>query len=138
MTKSREKFIFSDIVGRIKQREGISSDTQLAKILGLERTALAERKRRNSIPYKEIVIYCEQHGASMHYVLTGEGLDFNPDIRKLPIELRSEQLYNMRKWQDEFWEKATEEERSWFYVEFQRTFPEFKIWLSKKKEENKR
>ena len=135
MTKSRDKFSFSDIIKRIKLREMISSDAKIAELLGLERTAFAERKRRNSLPYKEIVIYCEQSGANLHYLLTGEGLDLNPDVKKwplLPLELRDLQMYNIRKWSDEFWVKATEEERAWLYVELQRAFPEFKEWIKKR------
>lgn len=131
MTKSRQKFIFSDIIKRIKSREFINSDAKVAALLGLERTAFAERKRRNSLPYKELVIYCEQRGVSLHYLLTGEGLDFNPGLRKLPLELRDDRMYFMNKWIDDFWEKSTEEERAWFYIELQRAFPEFKEWIKK-------
>lgn len=100
-------------------------------MLGLERTAFAERKRRNSLPYKELVIYCEHRKMNVHYLLTGEGDDFNRELRKIPLELRNEQLYKIGKWLDVFWEKATEDERTWFYIELQKTFPEFKDWLGK-------
>jgi len=128
---SSEKFKFMDIINRIKSRENIRSDSKLADLLGLERTTFAERKRRKSIPYKELVIYCEQRGVSLHYLLTGEGLDFDPTLRTLPLELRDERMYNMNAWTDDFWEKSTEEERAWFYIELQRTFPEFKEWITK-------
>ncbi len=68
---------------------------------------------------------------NVHYLLTGEGDDFNRELRKIPLELRNEQLYKIGKWLDVFWEKATEDERTWFYIELQKTFPEFKDWLGK-------
>ncbi len=132
--KHRSQHLFSDIIRRIKHRELISSDAKLAELLDLDRTEFAERKRTNSIPYKELVAYSEKSRANLHFLLTGEGLDFNPEARRIPLELRDAQLYNVRKWLDEFWKKATEEEKVWLYVELQRAFPEFKEWIKKRKE----
>lgn len=127
----RSQHSFSDIIKRIKSRESINSDTKLAGLLGLERTEFDERKSTNSIPYKELVAYSERRGASLHFLLTGEGLDFDPTLRTLPLELRDDRINHMYAWIDDFWEKSTEEERAWFYIELQRAFPEFKEWIKK-------
>jgi len=74
----------------------------------------------------------------MHYLLTGEGLDINAALRTVPLELRNKQLYYIGRWVDVFWEKATEEERAWLYVELQRVFPEFKKWIQEEEAELER
>jgi transcriptional regulator with XRE-family HTH domain len=73
MTLSSEKFIICDIIARIKSVKSIKSDLELARVLGLSRTALAERKRRGSIPYREIFILADKEGVSLDWLLRGEG-----------------------------------------------------------------
>ena len=59
------------IINRIKEVARVESDLDVAELLGLSRTALAERKRRSTIPYEEIVIFSDKKRISLHWLLTG-------------------------------------------------------------------
>ena len=45
---------FSDAMARLKYDLHVSKDTEVAALLGLSKTAFAERKRRGSFPEKEL------------------------------------------------------------------------------------
>jgi|GEM_PF-1552764 len=59
------------IINRIKQLEGLHTETQVAKVLGMSRENLNNYKRRHSIPRKAIERFCLQQGISLNYVLYG-------------------------------------------------------------------
>jgi phage repressor protein C with HTH and peptisase S24 domain len=61
------------IIDRIKELKKVSGDQEVADLLGMSRTALAERKRRESIPYDELVIFSDREGVLIDWLLTGEG-----------------------------------------------------------------
>lgn len=63
---------FLKIVERIKQIKRLHSDTDVSKLLGMSVTALANRKYRDSIPYQEIISFCEEENISMAWLLTGK------------------------------------------------------------------
>lgn len=73
MTLSSNKFNLHDILGRIKAIKDIKTDIELAKTLGMGRTTLAERKRRGSLPYDELIRFSFREGVSLDWLLTGEG-----------------------------------------------------------------
>ncbi|GER92657.1 hypothetical protein A45J_0375 [hot springs metagenome] len=64
------------IADRIKKLKGVLSDNDVAELLGMSRTAFAERKRRDSIPYEELVRFAEQESISLDWLLTGKGEPF--------------------------------------------------------------
>ncbi len=68
------------IIDRIKTLKSLESDTAIADLLGIKRSAFAERKRRSSIPYEELVSFCEREGLNIDWLLTGEG-----EARKVPV-----------------------------------------------------
>jgi len=69
---SRKKVNFIHIIKRIKSYKGIKTDQNVATLLGLERSAFAQRKKKDSIPYFEIINFCIEENLSIDYLLTGE------------------------------------------------------------------
>lgn len=64
---------FDECLERIKSLKGLKYDYQVAELLGLTKSALAERKSRNSLPLDKINIFCERNAVNMGWMLTGEG-----------------------------------------------------------------
>lgn len=61
--------IFSDFLNRFKKQVGVSKDKEIAELLGMSVTAFAERKKRGSVPIKEIFELARQR----------PGLEIDPD-----------------------------------------------------------
>ena len=72
MTLSIKKFNISDIIKRIKSEKLFKTDGEVANLLGLQRSTLAERKRQNSIPYDELVNFSDKENYSLNWILYGE------------------------------------------------------------------
>lgn len=84
------------IADRIKKLKGVQSDSDVAELLGMSRTAFAERKRRDSIPYEELVRFAEQESISVDWLLTGEG-EMLRHAKEKPLMVREESaVYNER------------------------------------------
>ncbi|MBI5886847.1 MAG: helix-turn-helix transcriptional regulator [Deltaproteobacteria bacterium] len=64
---------FDDVLKRIKSQKNLRYDYQVAELLGLTKSALAERKSRGSLPLDKISIFCERNRLNIKWVLTGEG-----------------------------------------------------------------
>ncbi len=73
MTHDMTDVTFSEIIERIKSLKGLKTDTAAAEALGMQRSALAERKRRNSIPREELWNFARREGLRLDWLLTGEG-----------------------------------------------------------------
>lgn len=63
----------SNILDIIKQIEGIESDYALSKILFVGPSYPTSWRKRNTIPYKTLLFYCEMRGLILNTLLTGEG-----------------------------------------------------------------
>jgi transcriptional regulator with XRE-family HTH domain len=61
--------IFTDFLNRLKKQVGVSKDKEIAELLGMSVTAFAERKKRGSIPIKEVFDLARQR----------PGLEIDPD-----------------------------------------------------------
>lgn len=85
---------FDQIIQKIKEHKKLHHDWEVAILLGLSRTAFAERKRRNSIPQDKLKVFCEQEFINMKWLCENEG----PKYRELkPAEgfvKEPETLYN--------------------------------------------
>lgn len=77
---------FESIITRIKEVKSVRDDQEVAAILGLSKGAFSERKRRNSIPKKELELFCERESINMHWILTGEGLKSKEIVDRLQKE----------------------------------------------------
>jgi phage repressor protein C with HTH and peptisase S24 domain len=63
----------ASMVARLKSLTGLDNESIIAEKLGMSRTAFAERKRRGSIPYEELVRFCDTNSISFNWLFYGEG-----------------------------------------------------------------
>ena len=61
----------ADVIKRMKEVAGLRADMHLASALGTTRANVAKWKARNSVPYREAVIFALRFGASLDYILLG-------------------------------------------------------------------
>lgn len=64
---------FINIIDRIKELKSIKTDNAVAGLLNISQSAFAERKRKDSIPYEELVSFSVNEGISIDWLLTGLG-----------------------------------------------------------------
>lgn len=79
--KSQEKVHMSElglIIDRIKAYLNLKNDQDVADLLHLNKTALSERKRRDSVPRDKIALLCRNKNINMNWTVTGKGWAFNP------------------------------------------------------------
>lgn len=57
---------------RLMEAKHLRYEHELASLLGFAKSAFTERKRRQAIPMKELVSFCEREGLDLNWVLTGE------------------------------------------------------------------
>ncbi|MBI5286351.1 MAG: helix-turn-helix domain-containing protein [Deltaproteobacteria bacterium] len=74
---------FIKIIDRLKGLRGLKSDTAIAEMLGMGQSTFAERKRRNSIPYGEIINFCDKEGLSLDWLLAGEGPQYREEKKEI-------------------------------------------------------
>ena len=68
---------FIEITNRLKFELNLSTDKEIAELLGLSKSAFAERKKRNSFPEKELLLLAGQEGLDAEYILTGYSEEHN-------------------------------------------------------------
>ncbi len=61
-----------DIFERLYRLAGVKSDAALAKELGVTPQAVANSKKRDSVPYEKICTWAEAKGHSLDYILLGK------------------------------------------------------------------
>lgn len=76
---------FEGVISRIKTIKGLRHDHEVAELLGLTKTAFAERKRRDSIPRDKLALFCERESINMNWLLTGEGV--RETAREAPAQI---------------------------------------------------
>ncbi len=64
---------FESIIKRIMELKGLREDQEVASLLGFSKGAFSERKRRGSVPKKELELFCERESININWLLTGEG-----------------------------------------------------------------
>lgn len=100
--------MFSDIENRIKEVFNISKNTEIADLLGVTSGRYGNWKKRESIPYSEIISLCLSKDIDMKYILTGEksnkstikNINFKEEIHKMIDELeekKAEVYYHLIK-----------------------------------------
>jgi signal peptidase I len=74
----------NEILDRIKILKNIKTDTELATLFSVKPNTISNWRKRNTIPYKHIITYCEKENIDIHNVLLGKNGDktgyFNPRI----------------------------------------------------------
>jgi transcriptional regulator with XRE-family HTH domain len=122
---------------RFKQIRLAQNLTQqaFAKALGIAQGFLSEIEQDKRMPGGDVFLSVSRYfGINLNWLLTGSGEMFLDESKKVvPVEDIPKE--KMKTWIDEFWQNASEDEKAWLRVEFQRAFPEFKEWLMKKQRE---
>ena len=119
-------------IREIRERLGLNQ-TEVAEKLGLGGPAAVSKYEKNQRePEIDILIKISKLGnRSLDWLLTGEGPIYKEGAKR-PVEIKDIPKENIKEWLDEFWGKASDKERAWLEIEFERTFPEYKEWLQKK------
>jgi hypothetical protein len=73
ITLGEERFGAAAVFDRIKEALGCDSDTELAWLFGVASQTISNRKRRNSVPYREAIYVAAWAKVSLRYLLTGQG-----------------------------------------------------------------
>jgi SOS-response transcriptional repressor LexA len=71
---------FEHVMQRLKDKIGLDSDAAMSRLLKMTPPAYTERKRRESIPYDQIVGLCRDRGISMDYLITGHAEEFSGTV----------------------------------------------------------
>lgn len=75
----------SDVVEKIKELVDCKSDSEVASALKMSDTALYNHKSRETIPYKNIIAFCEKDRISLDWLLTGEGSKHREESERHPL-----------------------------------------------------
>ncbi|MEM4234573.1 MAG: helix-turn-helix domain-containing protein [Candidatus Methanomethylicaceae archaeon] len=69
------------ILERLRMLTGVSTDAELAKLLGVKPTAVYNWRIRNKISLEPVISLCEQYDLSPSFVLYGVGPERMKDLR---------------------------------------------------------
>ncbi len=64
---------FAEIIELIKETKNLKKDKEVAVILQIEYKRLATAKSRNSLPYEELITFCNKENISLNWLLTNQG-----------------------------------------------------------------
>ena len=70
---------------------GVKTDTELARVLGIDHSSVAGARKRNNIPPKWIIDVSERFGISADWLLFGDGAMFRAENVKEILALRTSQ-----------------------------------------------
>jgi len=73
---------FKGIISRIKEFASLENDLEVAKLLDLKPNTFSERKKKGSIPFKQLVKYSEENKIDLDWLLNGK--------RKFKLNIGSE------------------------------------------------
>ena len=61
-----------DIIGRMKEVMNLTTDAQLSRALGTSNKNVSSWRKRNHVPYDDVLMVALNNGTSMEYILTGK------------------------------------------------------------------
>ena len=107
------------------------SQTELANRLNTTQAVISNYEAGRRIPDANFLRkLIDVFQIDINWLLTGEGSMFKDKCGKEDIDQAKDRI---KRWIDSFWEKASEKERYWFEVQFEKCFPEFREWKEKRK-----
>jgi hypothetical protein len=62
---------FADIIESIKEMKGFNTDAEVASALNMKPQTLATAKMRGSVPYDDLITFCDKEGCSLDLLLRG-------------------------------------------------------------------
>ena len=75
ITHDKKIMEIKDVYMRIKQKLGVDRDDQIAEKLGITKQSVSGFKKRGTLPYEALIVYCEKHQISVEYILFGYKTD---------------------------------------------------------------
>lgn len=90
-----QKTHFSPVIDKIKSLKNVTFDSEVAKVLGIEQSTFSERRKRHSIPYKEIIDFAIKEKISLDWLLNGGGDEIDKDKTRLKHEYLLEILQEL-------------------------------------------
>lgn len=86
---------FSHVMDRCKKFLKIKNDCDVAKALGMSASTFNERKKRDSIPYSDLIKLADSENVDLNWLLSGEGTMYR-DAVKEEIQLDTEERAVLR------------------------------------------
>ena len=74
-------YYFDRVVERLKLHFGLHYQNEVAKLLGIPQQTFATKRKRKSIPYKEIINVCLINRLNINDVFGGQSKDRLQDIK---------------------------------------------------------
>lgn len=69
----KTRFIFNEVIDRLKKALKIKADYEIAERLNMKAGAFNARKKSDSLPYEELLLLAELEKLDYNWLLTGEG-----------------------------------------------------------------
>lgn len=63
--------ISGGILDKVKYYKGFTTDSDMAKYFGVRQSVVSSWRRRNTIPYKELLYFCKKEGLDIQELLDG-------------------------------------------------------------------
>ncbi len=89
------------IVEKIRHKEGFKNDAQVAALLNISKQNLSSYKTRGTLPYEELIKYCDDRKLSLDWIRTdntaehcNESLSSFGDPRLLALIDKISKIYN--------------------------------------------
>lgn len=64
---------FNSSIQRLKKAASVKFDREIAELIGFSGAAFSERKKRGTLPKKEIEVYCLKNSINVDWVFAGVG-----------------------------------------------------------------
>ncbi|MBF0556163.1 MAG: helix-turn-helix domain-containing protein [Nitrospirae bacterium] len=120
----------TNVLERIKLAYELQTDRSLCNRLKIKPNTLSQWKTRDTIDLKIVLSACED--LNYDWVVKGIGNIFSEHVPNAPEpkDIPKEHIITYIK---DYWTKADDDERSWFKVQFMKSFPDYKDWLASNK-----
>jgi hypothetical protein len=76
----------TEILDTIKSMEGLSKDTEIAAIFKVRQSMLTMWRKRGTIPYENLLRYCEERSMDPLWLLSGKGPKYRGASQASPVK----------------------------------------------------
>jgi hypothetical protein len=123
----------SEVINRLRQLFGVSTDLELAEKMGTGRTAPSNWRNRNSIPFELVADVARKHQVSLDWLIFGAALPMPAGVGSASVAhaegaLMSTEAKRISQFV-EFWDSSKPHtEMVWLEVQLRRAVPEYAEW----------